>query len=54
MNELTPQDYRNIYVYLQNTPITGNKAVDMAVLLQKLEAIIQTPSRDSAKEEAPV
>lgn len=49
--ELTPQDYRNIYIFLQRTPITGEQAVGMAMLLQKLEGIIQAaPSRDGAKE----
>lgn len=50
--DLTPQDYRNIYLFLQRTPLTGEQAVGMAMLLQKLEGIIQ-PSRDGAKEEVP-
>ncbi|MEE9149966.1 MAG: hypothetical protein V3U27_21520 [Candidatus Tectomicrobia bacterium] len=55
MNELTAQDHRNIYIFLQRTPITGEQAVGMAVLLQKLENILQPePSRDGAKEETVV
>ena len=45
--ELTQEDLNNILVLISKTPITGNEAITVAVLQQKIKGLlVPTPQKD--------
>jgi hypothetical protein len=49
-NELNLEDYKNLQVFLQRVQITGNEALPLVLLQQKVAQIL-TPLPPTAKEE---
>ena len=41
MNNLTQQDYQNILALISKTPITGEQSTTVAILMQKITALLQ-------------
>lgn len=50
MNEFTQEDYKNILALISKAPITGQDALVVAVLQQKLSNLL-TPLPKTAKDE---
>lgn len=51
MDNFTSEDIRNIVVLISKAPITGNESITVALLLQKLNTILNTVAKETPKEE---